>query len=74
MKTFTSILDAEKAAQLFFSENFGYTNGVGINSAKDKVVEFYSKDDPGMDDTFTCTIEDGKLRKCHNAGQLVEII
>lgn len=57
MKTFKNIAKATIAAELFFSENFDYNSGVGIESKNGNQVEFYSKDDPAMDDTFTCLIE-----------------
>jgi len=57
MNTYKNITEATEAAELFFSENFGYNSGVGIESENDNQVEFYSKDDPAMDDTFTCLIE-----------------
>jgi hypothetical protein len=57
MITYKSIVEATKAAQEFFSENFNYNSGVGIEKQEGDRVEFYSQDDPGMDDTFTCLIE-----------------
>ena len=57
METFTTFQEAAEAAQEYFSTVFGYNNGVGIESETDNVVEFYSKDDPGMDDTYYCIIQ-----------------
>jgi len=71
MTTFTNYTDAANAAQYFFSENFGYKNGIAIESAVATEVTFYSKDDPAMDDTFTCTIEDGFHRFCKNGGDVI---
>ena len=58
MKTYKNITEATEAAELFFNENFGHNQGVGIENQTGNTIEFYSKQDPGMDDTFTCTIED----------------
>jgi len=57
MKTYKNITEATEAAELFFNENFGHTQGVGIETEKGNEIEFYSKQDPAMDDTFTCIIE-----------------
>lgn len=70
MTTFTTLTEATTAAQLFFSENFGYNDGVAIESACATEVSFYSKNDPAMDDTFDCIIEDGKHRFCKNGGDV----
>lgn len=70
MKTFNNYNKAIEAAENFFITNFGYTNGVGVESANGSKVEFYSKDDPGMDDTFTCIVNDGNNYRCKNGGQL----
>ena len=58
MKTFKNITKATEAAETFFNENFDYKNGVGIEKQIGNQFEFYSKDDPAMDDTFTCLIEE----------------
>lgn len=68
MQTFKDFNTAQKAAELFFNENFGHKSGVGIESASGYIVEFYSKEDPSMDDTFFCRIESSKLYHCHNGG------
>jgi hypothetical protein len=57
MNTYKNITEATEAAELFFNDNFGHNQGVGIESENGKHIEFYSKQDPGMDDTFTCIIE-----------------
>lgn len=56
METYKTMTEATAAAEQFFLENFGHTSGVGIESENENEVEFYSKEDPGMDDTFTCTV------------------
>lgn len=70
METFTTFQEAEKEAKNFFKRNFGYTTGVGIESAKGDQIEFYSLDDPGMDDTFVCIIDDGRGYYCKNGGRV----
>lgn len=59
-ETATTMSEASNKAQEFFAECFGYTNGVGEEkkeTTKDGfIVEFYSKDDPGMDDTFSVLV------------------
>jgi len=67
-KTFT---EAETAATTYFKKTFGHTKGVGIESAYLNQVEFYSKQDAAMDDTYSCIINDGTLRKCINGGEVV---
>lgn len=71
MKNFKTISEATAAAELFFKENFGYEKGVGVDSAEYATVRFYSKNDPGMADTFDAQIEDGVNRFCVNGGELV---
>ena len=61
MDTYSNINEASKAAQSFFSECFSYNDGVGVLNKKQNedgndVVEFYSKNDPAMDDTFICIV------------------
>jgi len=58
MKTLKNITEATEAAETFFSENFDYNIGVGIEKQIGNQFEFYSKNDPAMDDTFTCLIEE----------------
>ena len=58
MEQFNNITEAVEAAEKFFQENFEHYDGVGIESREGNVIEFYSKADPGMDDTYTCIIED----------------
>lgn len=60
--------------QSFFNKGFRYSAGVGVESANLNKVEFYSKDDPGMSDTFTCLIEDGNNYSCKNGGPLTTLI
>lgn len=57
MERFKTLEEAQQAAQIFFITNFDYYDGVGIEKKSGNVVEFYSKDDPAMDDTFTCIVE-----------------
>lgn len=56
MENFNTINEAATAAQSFFSENFGYNNGVGFIKIGVNTYEFYSKNDPAMDDTFICIV------------------
>lgn len=70
MKTFKSFHEASQAAELFFLAEFGHTSGVGVESASGSTIEFYSKQDPGMDDTFSCQVLDGKEYSCNNGGEL----
>ncbi len=70
MTTYNSISDAINAAEMFFNEHFGHTSGVDIESANGTSVSFYSKEDPGMSDTFDCIVDDGYLRYCSNGGQV----
>lgn len=57
METYKNITEASIAAELFFKENFDHDEGVGIESKNGNTIEFYSKEDPGMSDTFICQIE-----------------
>lgn len=57
MKTFVNMTEAQESAQNFFKNNFGHKKGVGIESVNGNIFEFYSKDDPGMDDTYYCIIQ-----------------
>lgn len=72
METYNNFNEAKEAAQLFFSENFNYNDGVGVESANNDVIEFYSKNDPAMSDTFTCIINDGYSYSCKN-GELKKV-
>jgi len=73
MKTFKNYNDAVEAAEQAFIDTFLYCSGVGVESAEGNVIEFYSKDDPGMDYTFTCIIDDGILRFCKNGGPVKNV-
>lgn len=68
MQRFTEFTAAETAAQIFFTENFGHTSGVGSEGKGGQKVEFYSKDDPGMDDTFTCLVGERRVLICFHSG------
>ena len=57
METFKTVAEATTAAIIFFEQNFDYQSGVGYEKRPENVLEFYSKDDPAMDDTFTCKID-----------------
>lgn len=70
MKNYQTIEEAKNGAAAFFIENFQHSGQVGIESANGNEIEFYSKDDPSMDDTFKCTVDDGKKRYCVNGGQV----
>lgn len=70
METFNSFEAATQAAKQHFLEHFGHTQGVGVESATGYVVEFFSKQDPSMVDTFFCRVEDGWERDCINGGDL----
>jgi len=70
MKKFKDFKLAKMAAQNYFKENFGYNSGVGIEAAEQDLIEFYSKDDPAMLDTFCCIIENDYLYYCQNGGKL----
>lgn len=59
-----NIQDAENAASDFFKTKFNHSGRTGrervfvteCDCGETTGVEFYSKDDPGMDDTFTVVI------------------
>jgi len=51
MKEYNNINDAREAAQKFFINNFRHSGNVGLEWFGDH-CEYYSKDDPGMIDTF----------------------
>lgn len=70
MKSYRTFLEAQEAAENYFNETFGHNSGVGVESAKGNVIEFYSKNDPGMNDTFSAIVNDGKSYTCKNGGQL----
>ncbi len=70
METFKNYNKAVDAAEKYFIENYGYHNGVGLESANGNIIEFYSKCDPGMHDTFFCIVDDGNEYRCKNRGQL----
>lgn len=70
MNTYTSYTEAKSAADTFFNEEFGHTNGASILTEKKSNLvknedgdlismdmEFFSVEDPGMTDTFKCKIE-----------------
>lgn len=57
LEKFNNFTQAEEAAEKWFNEHFGHECGVGIESQKGNVYEFYSKDDPGSDFIFYCVIE-----------------
>lgn len=56
MNTYKNFTEAEQGAIDFFKDNFGHDSGVGIEKEEGNKVEFYSLEDPGMDDTFICLI------------------
>jgi hypothetical protein len=56
MNIYKNMTEAIEGAELFFSANFNYNDGVGIENQNGNFVEFYSKNDPAMDDTFVCEI------------------
>lgn len=56
MNIYKNMTEAIEGAELFFSANFNYNDGVGIESQNGNFVEFYSKNDPAADDTFVCEI------------------
>ena len=56
MNIYKNMTEAMEGAELFFSANFNYNDGVGIEKQNGNFVEFYSKNDPAMDDTFVCEI------------------
>jgi len=72
MQKFKSYNEAVEAAEQYFIRNFNFTSNtnVGVESADGNIIEFYSKFDPGMDDTFTCMVNDGNEYRCKNGGQL----
>lgn len=64
MQVFHNYTTAKEAADSFFNDIFGYTNGAGILSEKRHQIEgsrfqmeFFSFDDPGMDDSFKCIVD-----------------
>lgn len=70
METFKNYTEAKIAADNFFNENFDQTQGassltersfdVVCNDDGEEVsrkMEFFSLEDPGMVDTFICSIE-----------------
>lgn len=58
---YNSFKEAEQAAKTFFAVTFGHFCGVGFEAFRQDdgshIYQFYSKDDPAMDDVFECTIE-----------------
>ena len=72
MKTYTSYNEAVEAAEQYFITNYNFISNtnVGVESANGNIIEFYSKFDPGMDDTFKCVVNDGNQYHCKNGGQL----
>lgn len=63
MKTFDLINLAENAASRYFEQQYGHSGNIGIERKAQQpngctIYEFYSKDDPGMDDTYVCLVED----------------
>lgn len=68
MKTYNGIAKDKRHATIaageFFKRNFNHSGNVGVERefstqcecGESLTVEFYSKDDPGMDDTFTAVI------------------
>jgi hypothetical protein len=56
LPVFTNIVDARAAASKFFIDNFQHSGEVGRLKNADGTTEFYSKDDPAMDDVFLCDI------------------
>lgn len=60
-ETYPTFATAEKAASNFFTENFGHSGRVGFEAFRQDdgghIYQFYSKDDPAMDDVFECLIE-----------------
>jgi hypothetical protein len=68
MKTYNGIASnrrqAEQAAGEFFKTNFSHSGRVGeersfstqCDCGESLAIEYYSKDDPGMSDTFTAVI------------------
>lgn len=61
MNIYKNQIEAQQAANNFFLEVFGYTNGAKLESKTIvdgfEILKFYSCDDSGMDDTFSCKIE-----------------
>ncbi len=70
IKTVKSFAEAEEMAENYFRETYGYYCGVGVESANGTLVEFYSIDDPAMDDTFKVHVNDGRYYECKNGGTL----
>ena len=62
MRNFKTFTEAVEAAERFFKETFNHSGNVGysqheINRDGSEFLEFYSKDDPAMEDTFKVTIQ-----------------
>lgn len=58
MTTYKEFTQAENAASEFFITNFGHSGEVSHIRLSSGEYEFTSCDDPAMDDTFNCLIED----------------
>lgn len=58
MANFNEFTQAEKAAIDFFITNFGHSGEVSHIRLSSGEYEFTSCDDPAMDDTFNCLIQD----------------
>lgn len=63
MKTFDLYNLAANAAGEYFEQQYGHSGNVGIERKElqpdgSALYEFFSKDDPAMDDTFKCLVAD----------------
>jgi hypothetical protein len=68
MKTYdgiaTNVIMAKESAGSYFKRNFKHSGKIGeerrfatqCNCGESLAIEYYSKDDPGMTDTFTAVI------------------
>lgn len=67
MKTFDLLHIAQNAASEYFQQEFSHSGNVGIEKKEEQpdgtiLYEFYSKDDPAMDDTFVCLVTSGEKK------------
>lgn len=63
MTTFDNYHVAANAASIFFEQEFGHSGNVGVKRQHTEAdgnifYELYSKDDPGLHDTFECLVAD----------------
>jgi hypothetical protein len=70
MDKFKTLTEAFDAAEKYFEDNFCHFMGVGVEAAEGSKIEFYSQDDPSMDDTYFCEVNDGNCYDCCNGGAL----